>query len=114
MAPRKAKSRNREEIAQVGKENRPRLQRLANQAHADKMGQLQSRRQDMVQFAFSACSRKVLRLHHPSRAFTPESQAPQQRFYGPDGQIHALLGRNPQRIERFYTFADEVELMLMQ
>ena len=108
MASRKTESRNREEIAQVGKENPPYLQRLANQDYADKMGQLQPRRQNLVQFAFSACPRKVPRLHYPSRTFAPESQAPQQRFYGSDGQIHALLGRSPQGIERFYTFADEI------
>lgn len=108
MAPRQTKSRNREEIAQMGKENRPRLQRLANQNYADKMGQLQPRRQNLVQFALISRSRKEPRLHHPSRAFTPESQAPQQRFYGHDGQIYALLGRSPQRTERFYTVADEI------
>ena len=80
----------------MGKENAPKVQRLANKNHAEQVGQLQPRRETLVQSAFGTHTHPLSGLRDTARTPAPESPPPQQRLHRPTRQVHALLARSPQ------------------
>lgn len=80
----------------MGKENTPKVQRLANQDYAEQVGQLQPRGETLVQSAFGTYAHPLLGLRDTARTLAPESPPPQQRLHCPARQVHALLARSPQ------------------
>lgn len=91
----------------MGKENAPKVQRLADKNYAEQVGQLQPRRETLVQSAFGAYAHPLPGLRDTARTPAPESPPSQQRLHRAARQVHALLARSPQRTQRFYTVTDE-------
>ena len=92
----------------MGKENAPKVQRLADKNYAEQVGQLQPRRETLVQSAFGTYAHPLPGLRDTARTPAPESPPPQQRLHRTARQVHALLARSPQGTERFCPHANEI------
>ena len=92
----------------MGKENAPKVQRLADKNYAEQVGQLQPRRETLVQSAFGAYAHPLPGLRDTARTLAPKSSPPQQRQHRLARQVHALLARSPQGTQRFCLDADEI------
>ena len=92
----------------MGKENAPKMQRMANQNHAEQVGKLQPSRETLVQSAFGAYAYPLPGLRDTARTPAPESPPSQQGLHRAARQVHAFLARSPQRTQRLCLDANEI------
>ena len=77
------------------------------------MGQLQPRRETLVQSAFGAYAYPLPGLRDTARTPAPKSPPPQQRLHRLARQVHALLARSPQGTQRLCPHADEITYLFL-